>query len=1220
MPASLASNARPLAAGGRSYDPVGGLPGSVSGQGVAMEFRILGSFEVVGSEGLVDLSGAKRRGVLAFLVVHAGQPVSIDRLVEELWGDAGSDSAARTVQTYVSQLRKLLKGEGASVQTRPAGYALEVDPEQVDAFRFEQGVAAASAEPDAAQRLAMIDEALVLWRGRPLGEFTGAGWADREATRLEALHLRALQRRYDSLLALDLPADAVAELETLVQTHPLDERLWAQLMLALYRSGRQADALGAYRQARRQLVDQLGIEPGPELAELEHRILDHDPMLVTPAGTRVVGYRRANGASGVAEGWYPRTFLLTDIVDSVSMWEHEPGSMAQAVARHEALIRDAVDTAGGEIVRTKGEGDSTFSVFPHPWDAVTAAASIQEVIASESWRSATPLRVRVGVHTGDAEPRDGDWYGPAVNRAARLRALADGGQALLSGVTAGLVADQMPNDRRLLYRGRRVLRGIERPEEVWELVAVDDLRLATLQSVRVGDLPVALTRFVGRVAELDDLAEIVRHERLVTLTGPGGSGKTRLALEVVQNSQARGERVWLAELASLRDPGLVAQVVANAVGVETGPDPLAELLAQGDALAGVLVLDNCEHLLEACAGFTEQLLAAAPGVQVLATSREPLGLTGEREWPVRPLDVPDESLRDRDQLTRVESVRLLLDRGRAVRPRLEVGHDDVASVVQICRVLDGIPLAIELAAGRLRALNLADLSLRLGDALNLLVRHRSTGRDDPRHRTLRATLDWSYDLLTYDQQTLARRLSVFAGGFRLDGIEAVCGGALDVLDGIDELVAKSLVTFDPVTARYRLLEPLRQYLAERLQQSGEDEATRRLHAEWVAGMCHQLGSRLLEDQKARSSRLREETANIEQTLRWTIEQGEHDIAVRIVGSLGQYWFFNDQATARRWCGPVIENSVRVPPRRRAKALLSAGMMAQNDQEWDQSVAWLREALAIFRAEHALPGQAASLFALGRALDMRCDANIKADRVRGADPARATDTTEARDCFDQSLYLFMQLGGVIGASWCRIWLTFQALRGDDLDRAEELSQQVIADCVAAGVRHPVGDALHNLASIAHQRGRHDVAVEYLQSAVALYRELGDPWLQAGLLVDLAAQTAMLGQGAQALQALAESIRLDDQIGRLPGRSYTLGIAAVVHLARADTTLSIAALGAFDAHPIRGTLRTLGPLLADTVDATRRRLDPAAVASSAAGARAKQLDDLIDELILQPARTA
>jgi predicted ATPase/DNA-binding SARP family transcriptional activator len=1183
-----------------------------SGQGVAMEFRILGSFEVVGRNGFVDLRGAKRRGLLACLVVHVGQPLSADRLVEELWGDRGSDGAARTVQTYMSQLRKLLRGEAASLTTRPGGYALEVDPGDIDAYQFEQGVTAASAEPDAAQRLAMIDEALVLWRGPPLGEFAGAGWADRETARLDAVHLEAQQRRYDALMELDRASEAAAELEQLVRGHALDERLWGQLMLALYRSGRQADALGAYQQARRHLVEELGIEPGRELVDLEHRILDQDPTLAVPTVSPIDADEGGMSTSG-KEGWHPRTFLLTDIVDSVSLWERDQAGMSQAMARHDTIIDNAVRAADGELVRTKGEGDSTFSVFVHPSDALAAAAALHEAISSEVLPSTSAtLRVRAGVHTGDAESRNRDWYGPAVNRAARLRALATGRQTLVSGVTAGLVADQPPEGTRLLYRGRRALRGIDRPEEVWELVAADDHRLAASASATVDRLPLTLTRFVGRAAELEQLVQLIENQRLITLTGPGGGGKTRLAMELARQAAQRGEAVWLAELAPLRDGTLVPQAVATAMGVETGPDPLGDLLAQSQVLSGLLVVDNCEHLLDACATLTEGLLSAAPDLRVLATSREPLGLAGEQEWPVRPLSVPDESLRGREQLVGAEAVQLLLDRARTVRPDFEVGDEDVASVVAICRALDGIPLAIELAAGRLRSLSLADLAARLGDQVAVLARHRSAGRAQARHRTLRATLDWSYDLLTEDQQTLARRLSVFAGGFRLDAVKALCGRDLDVLDGIDELVAKSLVTFDGVTARHRLLEPIRQYLAGRLEQAGEGELCHRLQAEWVAGLCDRLGPRLLlGDQRARSRRLREESANIDVALGWVLDHDHHETALRIVGSLGQYWCFNDHAGGRRWCEQVVEVDADASPRRRAKALLSAGMVAQQDQAWDRSVGWLRDALAIYQEENATAGQAVTLLWLGRALRLQ------------REPGGHDDiASEATKFLEESLRLSTQLGDRVTAGWCLTLLSQAAFEDQDLDRAEQLSRQVVEECDAAGARHPVGQALCNLAYVAISRGQHDAAFAFFHDAIALYRGLDDPWQTAVTLHDLAILASIAGRGSEALQALAEGVQLDEQIGRLSIQSNVLAIAALVHLARGKPALATSALGAYEAHRPsgpRGGYVVMG-VLAETVETARTQLDPAAIATATVSARNRPIGDLIDELIVQPAKSA
>jgi predicted ATPase/class 3 adenylate cyclase len=913
-------------------------------------------------------------------------------------------------------------------------------------------------------------------------------------------------------------------------------------------------------------------------------------------------------------GWYPRTLVLTDIVGSVSLWERDAVTMAEAVARHDTLISREVTAVGGTLVRSKGEGDSTFSVFTHPADGVAAATAIQAAITNEQWPATVPLIVRAGVHTGDAEPRAGSWYGPAVNRAARLRSMADGGRTLVSGVTAGLVADQLPDAVRLLYRGRRVLQGIERPEEVWELVAADDPRLARPTAARVGSLRGAQTRFVGRAADLDHLAQLVEAERLVTLTGPGGCGKTRLASELTEHATRRGEAVWVTELASLRDGGLVIQAVAAAVGAETGPDQLDDLLAQSAALAGLLVVDNCEHLLDACGALIERLLIAAPDVRILATSREPLGLAGEHVWPVSPLDVPDESLRDRDELASVESVELLLDRARAVRPGLKVENGNVASIVHICRALDGIPLAIELAAGRLRSLSFDDLAGRLDAQLKVLARHRPTGRDDARHQTLRMTLDWSYDLLTNQQRTLAQRLSVFAGGFRLDAVEAVCGDGLDVLDGIDELVAKSLVTFDSVSVRYRLLEPLRQHLAEHLAATGTAEDVCRAHAGWVTRLSERLGTRIVTDQKVCTTRLREEKANVDSALRWALDHDEHELALRIVGSLGQYWFLNDQASGRRWCAATIEATTDAPRRLRAKALLTSGMVAQNDQDWPGSVAYLRESLAIYRAERATGGQAASLFSLGRALALRGDVAEIED-----------SSTEAAQCFRESLALFTQRGDAAGAAWCQVWLGSLAFWDEDLDTAERLAEQVLQEARAVDAQHAAGQALCNLAFIARRRGDAAAALTFLEDAVALYRDLDHHRLLAEALVDLAAQKVTVGRADEALQALAESSRLDEQLGRLTGRSYRLAVAAAVHLARGHIGLSAAALGAYDAHVYttegshepRGRHADYSGWFSQLVAATRARLEPGAVAAASIAARAKQVDQLIHELILKPA---
>jgi predicted ATPase/DNA-binding SARP family transcriptional activator len=1074
-----------------------------------MEFRILGSFEVVGTSGPIDLRGAKRRGLLACLVVHAGQAMGTDRLVEELWGERGAEGAGRTVQTYVSQLRKLLGGESARLETHPGGYVLDVGPADVDARRFEEALAATGDDGDPARQLASLDGALGLWRGPPLGEFAGAGWADREAARLEALRLDALQRRYNCLLDLGRAGEAVTGLETLVCDHPLDERLWGQLMLALYRSGRQADALGAYRRARRHLVDELGIEPGPALAELEHRILVKDSALTAPYRAAVDGHSRS--MPGLADGWYPRTFLLTDIVDSVSLWERDPAAMSQAVARHDAVILDAVGAAGGDLVRSKGEGDSTFAMFERPADALSAAGAIQQALVGEPWPSTVALRVRVGVHTGEAEHRRPDWYGPVVNRAARLRSLADGGQTLVSGVTAGLAADQLPETLRLLYLGRRLLRGIERPEEVWELVAADDPRLATSTSVRVGDLPVARTSFVGHAEDLDHLDELVQAERLITLTGPGGSGKTRLALEVARRAQRRGRRVWLVELATLRDGELVAQAVATAIGVETGAagaDPLDDLLVRPERLAGLLVLDNCEHVLPDCATLAERLLAA-PDIRLLATSREPLRLPGEQEWPVRPLDVPEESPPDPAVLAQVESVQLLIDRARAVRPDLEVGDDDVTAVVRICRALDGIPLALELAAARLRSLGFRDLETRLNDQMALLARSGARSQNDDRHRTLRVTLDWSYELLTDDQRTVAEQLSVFEGGFRLDAAEAVCGDDLHVLDNVDELVAKSLVSFDPPTARYRLLEPLRQYLAERLDESGETEAVRRAHAAWVVTLAEAAERGFFTNQAMWARRLRAEESNIRAALVGAVDRGDGITALRIGASLGYPWFTMGQPDARSLLDRALAAAGPVDDRLRARALVAAGMLAQDATEHDVAEPLLEEALDLFRATRSRRGQAWALTWLARR------------------PGPHNEDG-GRDRHEQALALFRETHHAPGIAWSLSFLAILRVIEGDVEGARQYAEEALAAARQAGTTQPMAEALRVLGQVALREWDLAEARRRLEEAVEIQRSVGDRWQEAVTVSQVGNVAALMGGTPAALDHYARSVDLVDEI--------------------------------------------------------------------------------------------
>jgi predicted ATPase/class 3 adenylate cyclase len=544
------------------------------------------------------------------------------------------------------------------------------------------------------------------------------------------------------------------------------------------------------------------------------------------------------------------TFLLTDVEGSTRLWEQHPDAMRAALRRHDALVERTVGQHGGVVVRPRGEGDSRFAVFARATDAVAAAAAVQQALHEHAWPEETPLRVRVALHTGEADLRDGDYYGTAVNRCARLRAVAHGGQAILSQTTYELVQDVLPGDVGLLELGKHRLSDLVRPEPVYQVLASDLPRvfppLKSLEALPT-NLPVQRGRIIGRAK---DVAAVCAHLRrsevgVVTLTGPGGVGKTRLALHVA--SELLGNYpggVWLADLSGVADLALVLPAVAEAVGVpetrpEAGPRHTGQsgLRALADRLRWrrlLLVLDNCEQVIGACARVVEALLRVCPHVRVLATSREPLGTAGEIVWRVPALALPPASVRPGPvpsgplvaRLRRYAAVQLFVDRAAAALPSFSLTAHNAAAVAELCRRLDGLPLAIELAAARARTLSPQQIAARLDDRLGLLTGGTRTA--PARQQTLRAAADWSYELLSEPEQTLFRRLAVLGGAWTLEAADAVCGGGGlgpdAVLDLLARLVDKSLVEATPTRGgdtRYRLLETLREYALVWLDRSGE---------------------------------------------------------------------------------------------------------------------------------------------------------------------------------------------------------------------------------------------------------------------------------------------------------------------------------------------------------------------------------------------------------------
>jgi predicted ATPase/class 3 adenylate cyclase len=536
------------------------------------------------------------------------------------------------------------------------------------------------------------------------------------------------------------------------------------------------------------------------------------------------------------------TFLLTDVERSSAHWDQRASEMAEALAQHDTLVRDAVETGGGLVFSTGGDGFA--AAFVTAGAAAATAVAIQEGLGA----SQSPLRVRMGLNTGETDERGGDYFGPTLNRAGRLRDIAHGGQVLCSDLTARLLAEGI-HAVELVDLGEHRLRDLSRPERVWQLGGTTSFPPLRSMVNLPGNLPTQLTEFVGRAIELRSVREALESARIVTLTGVGGAGKTRLALQFAAEDQPRFRHgAWWCALAPLTSADAVGPLVASIAGVEPGADGdwIAAIVETMKHRQLLLVLDNCEHVLDAAATLADALVKGCPEVKVVTTSREGLGVAGERIIAVGSLALP--RVGDGTEAARsADAVNLFLSRARDVRP-LADDDETIAGVTHVCRRLDGIPLAIELAAARTRSLSVAEIGRLLDDRFTLLTRGTRTAF--ARHQTLRAAIDWSFDLLSDAEQRVLMRASVFPGGFTLGAATAVCGSgtmsAIEMLDHVDGLVRRSLLIAEEeaATTRYRMLETIRQYGAERLEAVGDTVETSRAHLDWCKAFAHEAGKQM----------------------------------------------------------------------------------------------------------------------------------------------------------------------------------------------------------------------------------------------------------------------------------------------------------------------------------------------------------------------------------------
>jgi predicted ATPase/class 3 adenylate cyclase/DNA-binding CsgD family transcriptional regulator len=786
------------------------------------------------------------------------------------------------------------------------------------------------------------------------------------------------------------------------------------------------------------------------------------------------------------------TFLFTDIEGSTRLWEERPAEMRVALARHDEVLRAVVESVGGFVFSTSGDGFA--AAFGRAGDAAAAALAAQRGLASVEWPPGLELPVRMGLHTGEAQERDGDYFGPVLNRAARVMAAAHGGQILCSRGTADLIRDAMPDEVALVDLGEHRLRDLTRREWVFQIDHPGLTReFPALRSVDAvpNNLPAQLTSFIGRERDITSVSTLLHSNRMVTLLGTGGCGKTRLSLQVAAHTLDRfPDGIWFVELAPIDDPDLTPQTVAEVIGLREQPgramaDTLQVALAKCTTL---LVLDNCEHVVAAAAALASALLSKCPGLSVLATTREQLGVPGEMTFTLPGLSVPgaDEVI-EGESIAAFDGVQLFVDRAVKARPDFVVTNGNSQAVAQICRRLDGIPLALELAAARTRVLSPEQICDGLADRFRLLTTGARTLL--PRQQTLRASVDWSYALLSDDERTTLGRLSIFAGGFDFEAGEHVVAdeaiSKVDVLDLLGSLVDKSLVQTDDHSraVRYRMLETIRQYGAERLKESGDQRDVARRHRDYYRAFVRRASAEEEgPDQAEWAARVRLELDNVRAALQSALHEDDDVALIELTCGAGNTWTLLGRSSEHR--------------------------------------RWLEEAIA--KAPADSPLRASALYQLG-ITDMF-----------------AGDMVSAASRLGASVPLYRSLGDEAGALWAHSEFAWSIAMTDGLAAARPLYDEGIGLARAAGAEGACFSMEYGLAQYLHWTGHLDEALaryEVLVRQPAPVEHFGH-WAQLGL----AMTTAMLGEVVVARPLVDQAIRYGqafDDLIVLPCASCTLG---------------------------------------------------------------------------------
>jgi predicted ATPase/class 3 adenylate cyclase len=882
------------------------------------------------------------------------------------------------------------------------------------------------------------------------------------------------------------------------------------------------------------------------------------------------------------------TFLFSDIEGSTQLWERHPEAMGAALSRHDALLRNSIEGAGGRVVKSTGDG--IHAVFASVQAAVAAALAGQRALQLEPWGDVGALRVRMALHTGIADARAGDYFGPAVNRTARLMALAHGGQVLLSAASAAGAAARLPPGATLLDLGQHRLKDLSQPEHVFQLSAPElPTDFPPLRSLALlpTNLPAQLTRLIGREAELAEAHALLNQAacRLLTLTGPGGIGKTRLALQLSAEALDQfAEGVWLIELAPVAEQGLVPGAIAATLGVRepAGRSLMEALVDYLRAKHLLLVMDNCEHVVDACARAAVSLLRHCPQLKLLTTSREPLGVPGEYVVRVPSLALPTEADSEPEQLEAVhqsESGQLFVERATAAQPHFALTAGNSAAVAQIVRQLDGIPLAIELAAARVPVLSAEQIAARLDDRFRLLTGGSRTAL--PRHQTLLAAIEWSYQLLAEQERGLLRRLSVFAGGWVLDAAEEVASDSLqgreeqpvartepglvdrsDVLDLLSRLVAKSLVLVEETEqgeARYQLLETIRQFARDRLVEAGEANVFRARHLNYCVRLAETSEKLLFSPEQGYwLNRLQADHDNLRSALAYALD---HQPAAALRLAAGLRWFWQRRGFAREgrdWTTRALDRSQSRPAIvagagnnsidnwTRGRAQVALALLCTNIGDHARGRQAALEAVPIMEAAGDRRELALALAALGLALIGTGEVDAAREALRRGEALARTEDDPV------SLALI-----VIGLAQTAIWI----------DRDFEAARTLMSEVAQLGRRTSdpaaVAIAAYGLGWVAYSEGDWNTARRQLDEAMHLFEEIGDRSFANVAHSGLADVARRQGEFARAEADYREVITTWQALGHRPGVVRCLECLAFVASAQHKLDRAGTLLGAAEA---------------------------------------------------------